>query len=52
MSVVAMPPYTSTIPASAFSPNANDDNVWPRRFRCVAMRQGLGIAESIESASK
>ena len=28
MSVVAMPPYPSTIPASAFSPIANDDNVW------------------------
>jgi len=28
MSVVAMPPYPSTIPASAFSPTANDDNVW------------------------
>ena len=28
MSVVAMPPYPNTIPASAFSPAANDDNDW------------------------
>jgi hypothetical protein len=36
MSVVAMPPYPSTIPASAFSPTANDDNVWmaTARGRC------------------
>lgn len=27
MSVVAMLPYPSTIPASPFSPAANDDNV-------------------------
>lgn len=38
MSVVAMPPYPSTIPASAFSPTANDDNVWMATPAAAARR--------------
>lgn len=44
MSVVAMPPYPSTIPASAFSPTANDDNVWMACRRVPAsdsLNQGI-----------
>jgi len=43
MSVVAMPPYPSTIPASAFSPTANDDNVWMATPAAAARRASASI---------
>lgn len=43
MSVVAMPPYPSTIPASAFSPTANDNNVWMATPAAAARRASASI---------
>jgi hypothetical protein len=60
MSVVAMPPYPSTIPASAFSPTANDDNVWmatPRPLRAgraprSASRTPSGLGGDVQSCMR
>jgi len=49
MSVVAMPPYPSTIPASAFSPTANDDNVWMATPAAAARRASARSASRTPS---
>jgi hypothetical protein len=43
MPVVAMPPYPSTIPASAFSSTAIDDNVWMATPAAAARRASVSI---------
>jgi hypothetical protein len=43
MSVVAMPPYPSRIPASAFSPTASDYNVWMAAPAAAARRASASI---------
>jgi hypothetical protein len=45
MSVVAMPPYPSTIPASAFSPTANDDDVWMATPAAAARRASASFQD-------